>query len=370
MTNKDQSAIFLKHIQDHATRYYPTLETNQYGVQLLTKQERPSAMLYRFKVTNHSQAHSIFVKVPLRLNGNQTNGGPYEKPLLFPKTEPRDMHWLQYSALRAIYEYFTGLDQENLGAIRVLDYLPQYHAIFTEESQDIRLRQLFFNETRLRYPFRHDGLREDFHNVGLWLHVYHTMPKDQDVKTRHQSRQDFTDAIATLTDFLAKTLKEDAFFPEIKSLLIEKACVTLPDVLPLGLGHGDYAMRNILIGPSARVTVLDTFAKWRTPIYEDIGYFLTGLKTSYLQIFSQGFAFNSQQLDVYENEFLKGYFGSEPIPYPAVWLYEALALLDKWASTLTKTYQKNVMVRQPQIMLINQYFKRMLNDLLNKITEA
>lgn len=370
MTNKDESAFFMKHIRDHATRYYPTLETHKFGVQLIAKEERPSAMLYRFKVTNHSQAHSIFVKVPLRLNGNQAKGGTHEKPLLFPKTEPRDMHWLQYSALRTIYEYFTSLDKENLGAIRVLDYLPQYHAIFTEESRDTRLRQLFFNENRLRYPFRHDGLCDVFHNVGLWLHAYHTMPKDQDVKPRHQNRQDFTDAITTLTDFLAKTLKDDAFPQEIKALLMEKACGTLPDVLPLGLGHGDYAMRNILIGPNARVTVLDTFAKWRTPIYEDIGYFLTGLKTSYLQIFSQGLAFDSQQLSAYENEFLKGYFGSEPIPYQAVWLYEILALLDKWASTLTHSYQKNFIIRQPQIILINQYFKRMLNDLLHKIAES
>ena len=55
-------------------------------------------------------------------------------------------------------------------------------------------------------------------------------------------------------------------------------------------------MRNILIGPNARVTVLDTFAKWRTPIYEDIGYFLNDLKMSYPQVVSQGLAFSSDQL--------------------------------------------------------------------------
>ena len=132
-------------------------------------------------------------------------------------------------------------------------------------------------------------------------------------------------------------------------------------------------MRNILIGPSARVTVLDTLAKWRTPIYEDIGYFLTGLKTSYPQILTQGLVFNSRQLDIYEQEFLEGYFGKEPIPYSAVWLYEALALLDKWSSTITQSYQKNSfipIISQPQIILINQYFKRRIKGLLVKIRES
>lgn len=369
MTNTDQSAIFMNHIQEHAPRYYPMLSADKFGVQLLAREKRPTAMLYRFRVTNDSQFPSIFVKVPLRIGGSQSKGSTYEKPLLFPKTEPRDMHWLQYSALRTIYEHFTSLGKEHLGAIRVLDYLPEHYAIFTEESNDLKLRELFYQQNRLRFPFGHGGLADAFHNVGGWLHVYHTMPKEQDVKIRHQHRHDFAEAITTLTDFLARSLHEDVLFQRTNSILIEKALETLPHTLPLGLGHGDYAMRNILIGPNARVTVLDTFAKWRTPIYEDIGYFLTGMKTSYPQIVSQGFAFRSDQLSVYENEFLKGYFGAEPIPYAAVWLYEALALLDKWLSTLAKAYQKNYMIRQPEVILINQYFRRMLKDLLNKITQ-
>jgi len=370
----DQTAVFMDHIRAHAPRYYPTLAPDQFRVQLLSKQERPTAMLYLFRVSSDAQIRSVFVKVPLRMSTKgRSDGNGFEKPLLFPKTEPRDMHWLQYSALKSIYEYFTSIDKKYLGAIRVLDYLPQYHAILTEESHDPRLRQLFFRENRLRFPFGYEGLSTAFHNVGIWLHVYHTMPKNEDVKVRHPYRHDYTEAITTLTDHLAKTLREEAFFKKIASTIINKAQETLPESLPLGLGHGDYAMRNILIGPDARVTVLDTLAKWRTPIYEDIGYFLNGLKTSYPQIISQGLAFSSRQLTVYEREFLKGYFGTGPIPYTAVWLYEALALLDKWASTITHSYQKTSfipIISQPQIILINHYFKRGIKELLDKIIES
>lgn len=374
MTSRDQTSVFLDHIRSHAPRYYPALASEKLGVQLLSKQERASAVLYRFKVGSDAQNRSVFVKVPLRLSGNgQKNGSSYEKPQLFPKTEPRDMHWLHYTALKTIYDYYTSLDRAQLGAIRVLDYLPQYHAIFTEESSDPKLRDLFFRENRLRYPLGHAGLSTTFQNVGMWLRLYHTMPKDRDVQVRHQHRNDYVEAITTITDFLAKTLKSESFFKETASILIDTARKILPESLPLGLGHGDYAMRNILVGPNSRVTVLDTFAKWRTPVYEDIGYFLTDLKMSSPQVLSHGLAFRLNQLAAYEQVFLKGYFGQEAIPYPAIWLYEALAVLDKWSSKVARSYQQRNSIKimgRLNMKLMGQYFERRVQSLLAELTES
>ena len=374
MTSRDQSSVFMDHIRSHAPRYYPTLTSEKLGVQLLSKQERPSAMLYRFKVGNEAQIRSVFVKVPLRLTGNgKNNGSIYEKPQLFPKTEPRDMHWLHYTALKTIYDYYTRLDREQLGAIRVLDYLPEYHAIFTEESSDPKLRDLFFRENRLRFPFGQAGLSTAFQNVGMWLRLYHIMPKEKDVQIRHQRRNDYIEAITTITDFLAKTLKRESFFKQTASVLIDKAQTTLPESLLLGLGHGDYAMRNILVGPNSRVTVLDTFAKWRAPIYEDIGYFLTDLKVSSPQVLSNGLAFRADHLATYEQAFLEGYFGQEPIPYPVIRLYEALALLDKWSSRTARSYQRANIIKKIvgrlNIKLMSRYFEQKVKSLLAEVAQ-
>ena len=373
MTSSGQASVFMEHIHSHAPRYFPALASEKLGVQLLSKQERASAVLYRFKVGNDAQNRSVFVKVPLCLSGNgQKNRSTYEKPQLFPKTEPSDMHWLHYTALKTIYDYYTSLDKAQLGAIRVLDYLPQYHAIFTEGSSDPKLRDLFFRENRLRYPLGHAGLSTTFQNVGMWLRLYHTMPKDQDVKVRHQHRNDYVEAITTITDFLAKTLKSESFFKETASKLIDTARETLPESLSLGLGHGDYAMRNILVGPNSRVTAFDTFAKWRTPIYEDIGYFLNDLKMSYTQVASHGLAFSLNQLATYEQAFLKGYFDQEPIPYPAIRLYEALALFDKWSSKIARSYQQRNSIKimgRLNIKLMSQYFKRRVKSLLAELIE-
>jgi hypothetical protein len=282
------------------------------------------------------------------------------------------MHRLHYSALKAIDEYFTGLNKRNLGAICVLDYLPEYQAIFTEELSEPKLRQLVLRKNRLYSPFLDDKLVPAFQNVGIWLNAYHAMPKEEDVQTRHPHREDYVEAITRLTGFLAKTLGDETFFLRIASILMNKGREALPESLPLGLGHGDFALRNILIGQNARVSVLDTFAKWRTPIYEDIGFFLNDLKMSYPQTISQGLAFRLSQLTTYEKAFLTGYFGQEPIPYPAIRLYEARALLDKWSSKVARSYQQtdlNKTVSWLDIKLRSQYFKRRLKNLLVELTE-
>jgi aminoglycoside phosphotransferase (APT) family kinase protein len=208
--------------------------------------------------------------------------------------------------------------------------------------------------------------------VGAWLHIFHKMPKKDHMQVRHQRREDYIESISVLTDFLASVLGERHFFEKIAAHLAEKAHETLPEMLPIGLGHGDYAMRNILVGTSGRVTVLDTFAKWQTPIYEDIGYFLTGLKMTYPQVVSQGLLFSQSQLMDYEQAFLKGYFGEARIPYAEVRLYEMLALLDKWSSILIWSYKRSSrkMIGSAKATLVSLHFKRNTSALLREITGA
>jgi hypothetical protein len=318
----------------------------------------------------------VFVKAPLIHPvpvESRADQNVLTKPLLYPKTDTQDRHWLQYTALVAIYEYFTNLHETQYGAIRALDYLPEYYAVFTEDSNDPNLRLLLLKESRWHPPSARGKLTAEFHNVGSWLRLYHRMPKKEDVSVRHESRQDYIDAITTLEDFLGKTLGLANFLHEVASKLIHRAGVVLPDALPLGLGHGDYAMRNILVGPNHRVTVLDTFAKWQTPIYEDIGYFINELKMSSPQIFSQGLAFSADQLALYEDAFLNGYFGCAPIPYPAIRLYEALALLDRWSSLVARFDNQPGAAKltgQFKMALTNRYFKNRVEKLLAELSSV
>jgi hypothetical protein len=374
MKSIDQSTIFIDHIRKHVSRYYHGFVSDQVYVHLVDKQERRTALLYRFKVSNSVETRSVFVKVPFRLSPtHKRNESVYEKPLLYPKADPHDMHRLHYSALKAIHEYFTCLNKKNLGAIQVLDYLPEYSAIFTEESSDPKLRQLLYRKNRLQALFHDDELAPAFQNAGAWLKAYHEMPKEKDVHIRHSHLEDYVEAISKLNSFLTRILGDGSYFKKISSIIIHKAQEILPESLPLGLGHGDFALRNILISPNARVTVLDTFAKWRTPIYEDIGYFLNDLQMSYPQVISHGLAFSSKQLASYEQAFLKGYFDQKLIPYPAIRLYEILALLDKCSSTIARSYQQPNSIKVVcwlKNKLTSQYYKRRVKYLLAELTNC
>jgi hypothetical protein len=215
-----------------------------------------------------------------------------------------------------------------------------------------------------------EDLLPAFQNVGKWLRLYHAMPKKEDVTIRDSHRDDYIEAINKLTDFLVKTVGPETFFRESAMTFIKKANEILPAALPLGLGHGDFAVRNIFVGENARVTVFDTLANWRTPIYKDIGYFLNDLKFSLPQVISQGFAIGPDQLMTYEYAFLKGYFENNPIPYAEIRLYETFALLDKWSSAIGKSFQKRAFLKvagRPKMILFNRYSKRRIKSQLAEL---
>ncbi len=373
--SKEQSAIFMEHIRENAARYFEGFEEDQIEVRFDEKQERPSSMLYWFTVEDQMQDRGIIVKVPLYRGhlSSRSSGASDYKPELFPKTEPRDTHRLGYIALQSISEYFSALGEKHLGTIRVLDYLPEHQAIFTEASRDPSLRKLFLNTSRLRAGSRSHELDLALQNVGKWLRLYHEMSKEDNVQVRHAHRLDYIEAVGTLTNFLGDASHEVAFFKTISAKLKTSALKVLPESLPLGLGHGDFAMRNILVGTDARITVIDTFAKWRTPIYEDIGYFLNAFKMSAPQVISQGLLFGSRQLATYERAFLEGYFEQKSIPYPEIRLYEMLSLLDKWSSVVTHSRRGGGKFKNfgaLKAMLTNRYFKVSAKRLLQEITES
>jgi hypothetical protein len=372
--NGPEATTFASHLREHAPRYFRDLSRAPLNVQLVGEWARPASLFYRFSVGNGSQHRSVLVKVPLLRGrtGDQDgdegqNSG--ERPSLVPKTDPASKFELEHTALTAIQDYFDAINDPRFGTIRILDVLPDHHAIVMEEVRDPSLRRLFLKACRLRLPVTSIGLDAPFRNAGAWLRAYHALPKQDQVTARHTQRADFVELVIKFTGFLGNALGDEPFFQGIASTTVANALEVLPESLPLGLRHGDYAMRNILAGFNNRVTVLDTLARWRSPIYEDIAYFLIELKTNRLQVLSQGLAFSSERLGRYEREFLVGYFGRQPIPYSAIRLYEVLVLLNKWSSRVQYTDHQVVgkyggTMGTLRLALMDRFFRKSINLLL------
>jgi hypothetical protein len=105
--------------------------------------------------------------------------------------------------------------------------------------------------------------------------------------------------------------------------------------MPLGLGHGDFAMRNVLVD-HGRIVVMDTRARWRAPVFEDLAQMIVALRANRPQLLSQGALFDGHGLRRLENALLTGYFGGSTVPRLEINLFIVLVLLDLWSAAVER----------------------------------
>jgi hypothetical protein len=365
-----------RHINSNALKYYPSLDRADSEVRLISEQHRSSSSLYRFEVVNHLVRYNILAK-GIDLANNPKRGENVttdSRPRLAPgPTDYRVKPWLEYTALKAIYEYFEKLGNPSLGAIRVLDFIQNTQTIIMDEHRDPSLRSLFAKTNRLNHlRGKAPDLRRTFFNAGAWLKAYSTLPKVENVITRLPHREDFNESVIKLTDFLSRISGDASFFQRVEKTVIPAANVIVPANLPLGIGHGDYAMRNILVGANDKITAFDTCAKWKVPIYEDIAYFLIQLETNGLQVLTQGLAIHANALAAYQREFLAGYFGETHIPIEVIRLFQIQSLLDSWSSQVsidTKQYAGiKIAYQKLYLALLNRRYRTIMERLLKEIS--
>lgn len=365
-------ATLMSYLCKNAERYFAEFSHQNVGIKLLEEQRRTQSQIYRFELKANSMVRVLRVKVPLSYNGQRTrNGNAHFRPRRFPATDVEIKFQFESSALAAIHNHFDALRDPRFGTVRILDSLPGVNASVMEEIGDPSLRQVFAKETRLLLPFRSAKSHAAFTNAGAWLREYHSMPKE--AVTRHARRDEFIESVMKLTDYLAEQLGDSLFFRSVARETVAVALDVLPESLPTGLAHGDFAMRNILVGAGGRVTVVDTLGRWRTAIFEDIAYFLSHLTMTWPQIVSQGRIYDLNLMAQYENAFLAGYFRDSQIPLRTIRLYQIEALVDTWAGRVARGVRHRsgiAPVNGLKHAMQNRYFKKNLAGLLKSINSA
>ncbi len=374
----DEEKAFILHLSKNAPQYFTNLGEGQAQIEFINKQARTNSTFYRFDIRMDNQHRRILVKTPpvskVAQPVNPVDAAGLDRPRLTSKADLATKSHLEYKMLTNLHAHFGHPDDQRFGALHVFDFLPEQRAIVMEESSAPSLRQVFAKTNRLRYPFRRMDLSRVFHNAGAWLRKYHAFPKLEHTQARHEGRTDFTKSIHSFTNFLVDIQPDKRYFQHVEPITTASADNLLPDHLPMGLGHGDYAMRNILVGNNERVIVFDTLGRWQVPIYEDIAYFLFRLKFAGIRAVSQGLAFNQRQLAKYEREFLDGYFGCETIPCAVIRLFEIQALLDYWSSQFllaieSENKHKQGLFKKINFILLNRFLRKMLNQLLDEVSQ-
>lgn len=361
-----QAAILEQHIREHARDYFPELDAPTLSVTLTGVDERTTSVLLRFSVGDSLRTYPVLVKIRRR-SGERPAKRVSTRPMQ-RIADPEQAYWMEYAAMKSIYEYFSALDDPRFGAIRVLDALPEMRAIVMIESHEPDLRPFFARRNRLGYLFHTDKLYDVFRNAGGWLRAFHAMPLDDYVERRDTTRDDYQRNIDAL---IAHLIQRVGDLPVLRAAQRDLDPSTLQGDLPLARGHGDYSLRNILVGENNRVTIIDTLARWEIPIYEDIGYFLVRLHTNRVQVYSQGLAYSSRWIARCEQEFLSGYFATERVPAQAIRLYRIQALLNQWASVIEqcsgRASRKAYVMNTIRCSFSNQLFERILNGLLREM---
>jgi hypothetical protein len=361
--NGSQEATFTQHLHQHARDYFPTLPDKGVYVRLAEKWIRNNSKLYRFEIGADEEHHFVYVKVP-SVRGS-AGARTSQRPYLIPETNSDLKFQLHYMGLKVIHEHFEQLKDSRFGTVRALDLLPESDAFVMEEASGQIIRRILNQASRFSLASAPKQLESAFHNAGVWLQMYHqeVSPPD-DVDIVHGERGDYVEAINRFAEFLKGALKEQEFFEELVKTISENVSEILPEQLPLGLRFGDYGLTNILVEANGRVTGIDTLARWRAPIYEDIAWFLTALKAYNMQAYSQGLAFSSGRVKQLEQEFLTGYFGTDTIPVAEIRLYEILRLLERWSAKVSRNQSKAGLVGKVRSALVNRFFRKTIRGLL------
>jgi len=318
----------------HGAQWFPQLDAGRLTVRLAgRRQERPRSLLIRLQLHDGRHEASVVVKARALRTMARGSGTSTSRPILMPPEFLTDVGMArhEFDGLSMISAGFGDSDRTRFGIVRPLAWLPEHAAFVMDHVSDQTLRQRLMVNSR----FRPGGPRlkdAALVNAGAWLRIYHGLRPSGLLQPRLGQRAQVTELFEQYAKFLAERAGHNSFFAALARIGTAQAEAVLPVDLPVAVGHGDFVARNLFESPSGRITVIDPMPRWLVPPYEDIARFIVGMRLLGLQIVTHGMAFGQRELDAYEDAFVRGYFGEDPVPTGTLDVYHLLILMDKWSA--------------------------------------
>ena len=359
--------VIEQHVTERAAQWFPDFRGPP-TVRLRRVSSRPRSVLFAVIVKDGFQERRVLAKVrrgePAPVTVERSGGRPR---LSTDTPSASELTGLEYDGLRSIFRTF-GTTGSSFGAIRPLDHLAAENTILMDYVEGRTLRQILVDQSRLS-PHRRSVRRRDPENMlqqaGAWLRTFQQSMPHHSLPARQPTRQDVVDRFDAYHEFLTTRLGASSF-GDLARRGADLAEDVLPDQLPMAVGHGDYAPRNVLVSEDGRLTVFDPMPRWVVPCLEDLCRFLVGIRLLGLQLHTHGVAYRRCELEHYEQQVIRGYYAEGPVPVAQLRCYELLIMLDKWSALVDMSHQGwRARVRTMSIELATGYLRGQAQRLLD-----
>jgi tRNA A-37 threonylcarbamoyl transferase component Bud32 len=362
------SELLLDHISDSVARYYPEMSAAR--VTCTRVDVRPRATLYYFDVMDAASRQALIVKVA---TSAQSYPVDERRPQVTPVPSPAVRHHREYASMTTLESSISVAQPVGIGAVRVLEHLPDQLAIVMEQVPGRDLGAVLGEPSDVESPAR---IADLIATSGRWLHQFHHMTIDHAFDHLHSSVDDFLASVREQTNFLGRELNRASYFDSIVGAVEDGVAAASSLRLPMGLRHGDYKPENIMIRSDGSVVGIDSVPAFRSVVYEDLAKFTVRLGLFASPLMRQHTMARSLRpyAAAYRDGFLSGYFGAERPHHPEVELYEVLQLLQAWSKRLVQQQLprsgRSRLRRSTALVLAARYFEPTLSKALLRIAAA
>ncbi len=322
--------------------------------------ERPvEARTSWFSTRPQSSVHCISVGPPNSSDGdgwpsvivkrNQLEE-PASRPRLGLQSDFDRKHEFEGAALKALNVSVEVLGRPDFEAVEVLDTLADGLVMTALPGRSLG------SMIRQRHGL---GAANDVRRAGALLAVFHDVALE--LPATRSTASDVVDAFDRYRQFIGRSLQ--ALDGRIDAL-VERVSTDLEDRPPrLGLGHGDFAPRNVLVG-DGRVGLIDPLGCQRCPIEEDLAFFALELRRGVLVPWVG--PISDRMSDRLEQALLDGY-GRERIDPFRYEVLSALVALDALAADAVRPQREESVLRRglrrslpPLMRLLTEHVDRAL----------
>jgi aminoglycoside phosphotransferase (APT) family kinase protein len=328
------------HLERHAGRYDPTLAHVTVDAVATWRQVRPVTCLHGFQLRPIRRDRPVLDVVVKVASTNPDATGPRDplraRPRLGPVTDDEEKYRCEYRTMAAVQSHFGALADPRFGAVRVFDHIGDHRAIVFEAMAWPTLRELTARTIRRSGHRAFARLEPAYQRAGAWLRAFHDIAAPPQLEVRRRHGEEVRRDLGAYVAHLRASGVDHRAVAVTAEVIAGPPPGWFPSSYPLVWNHGDYAGRNLFIGPELRVAAFDPLGRWSTPRYEDVAFFLTALRSVRSRLTSRLTFDDIERVDRLETAFLVGYGAKEVLTPAALCGYRLLLLLDRWCAVRTR----------------------------------